>query len=129
MLDVACDILIPAARPDAIRADNVGRLKARLIVAGANIPATADAEAALGERGLLLVPDLIANAGGVICAAVEVHGGTKAAAFQAIEENIRGNTAALLDEVKASGLPPRQVAVARACRRVRAAMGLRRPAF
>ena len=81
VIDADCDIWIPAARPDVIRADNVGRLKARLMLQGANIPVTPDAEAALHARGVLCVPDFIATAGGVICAAVEYPGGTQAVAF------------------------------------------------
>ena len=66
---VDCDIWVPAARPDAIREDNEHLVKAKLIVQGANIPATPEAEARLHERGVLVLPDFIANAGGVICAA------------------------------------------------------------
>ena len=76
-----------------IRADNVDRLRTRLVLQGANIPVTAEAEARLHERGVLAVPDFIANAGGVICAAVEYRGGTQAAALEAIAEKIRSNTA------------------------------------
>jgi len=72
ILDVECDIWIPAARPDVVREDNVGRLKARLVLQGANIPFTPGAEQALHERGVLVIPDFIANAGGVICAALEL---------------------------------------------------------
>ena len=79
-----CDILIPAARPDCIHADNAKQIKAKLILQGANIPATAEAEQILHERGVLNVPDFICNAGGVICAAVEYHGGSERDALEAI---------------------------------------------
>ncbi|MDH3473275.1 MAG: hypothetical protein OEM59_06255, partial [Rhodospirillales bacterium] len=123
---VDCDIWIPAARPDAIRADNMDRLKAKLVVQGANIPVTAEAETALHERGVLAVPDFIANAGGVICAAVEYHGGTRSAAFAAIEEKLRVNTALCLDRARESGRPPREAALDLAETRVRKAMACRR---
>jgi glutamate dehydrogenase/leucine dehydrogenase len=126
VIGVDCDIWIPAARPDVIRADNVDRLKARLIVQGANIPVTPEAERCLHQKGVLNVPDFIANAGGVICAATEYHGGTKAAAFAAIEEKIRSNTEAVLAEAEKTGVLPRTAAEALAERRVRAAMSLRR---
>ena len=84
ILDVSCDIWIPAARPDVVRADNVGRLKTRLMPQGANIPCTPEAEEALHRRGVLVVPDFIANAGGVICAAMEYAGSTEGAAMAAI---------------------------------------------
>jgi glutamate dehydrogenase (NAD(P)+) len=126
ILDVECDVWIPAARPDVVRADNVSRLKTRLILEGANIPITAEAEAALHERGVLVVPDFIANAGGVICAAMEYAGATRAAAFAAIEEKIRANTRAVLEAVGATRVPPRRAALDLATAQVRRAMTYRR---
>lgn len=126
VIDIECDIWIPAARPDVIRADNVSRLKTKLVAQGANIPCTDEAEQILHERKVLVVPDFIANAGGVICAAVEYHGGTQATAFQTIDEKIRVNTQLVLEEAVKSRVPPRQAAVDLAKRRVRAAMTYRR---
>jgi len=126
ILDVPCDIWIPAARPDVVREDNVQRLKARLVLEGANIPITAKAEAILHAKGVLVVPDFIANAGGVICAAMEYRGATQAAAFEAIEEKIRANTDAVLDGVAKEGILPRVAAERLAIDRVRAAMTTRR---
>ena len=121
-----CDIWIPAARPDVIRTDNVGAMQTRLVAQGANIPCTPEAEAALHARGVLVLPDFIANAGGVICAAVEYHGGSKADALATITARIRDNTTAVLDEAARDGSTPRSAAVALAGRRVREAMALRR---
>ncbi|HTY67297.1 MAG TPA: Glu/Leu/Phe/Val dehydrogenase [Alphaproteobacteria bacterium] len=126
IIDAECDIWIPAARPDVIRADNVARLRTRLVAQGANIPFTPEAEAQLHKRGILVLPDFIANAGGVICAAVEYHGGTESAALATIVEKIAANTHAVLDEVKRTGALPRAAAVALAERRVRAAMATHR---
>ena len=126
LLDVACDIFVPAARPDVIRADNVQRLNARLVLSGANIAVTYEAERALHDRGVLVVPDFIANAGGVICASVEYHGGTETQAFAAIEEKIGANTIAVLAAAAENGEPPRVAAQSMAERRVRRAMALRR---
>jgi glutamate dehydrogenase (NAD(P)+) len=126
ILDADCDIWIPAARPDVVREDNVGRLKARLMLQGANIPCTEGAEKALAARGMLVVPDFIANAGGVICAAMEYHGATRAQAFDAIAEKIRANTAAVLREASAAKRLPREAAVELATREVRKAMARRR---
>ena len=126
IVGVDCDIWIPAARPDVIDMRNVAQLKTRLVLQGANIPVTAEAEAALHRRQVLTVPDFIANAGGVICAAVEYRGGTEAQAFQTITEKIRANTAAVLQDAAKSGAMPRQAAVALARRRVEAAMSYRR---
>jgi len=122
IVGVDCDILVPAARPDAIRADNQDTVKAKLIVQGANIGITEEAEALLHERGVLCIPDFIANAGGVICAAVEYRGGTQVQAFQKIDERIRANTAEILNAAERESVVPRQAAVTMAGERVRTAM-------
>ena len=119
ILDVECDIWIPAARPDVVREDNAHRLKTRLVLPGANIPLTEGAEAALHERGVLVVPDFVANAGGVICAAMEYRGATQSAAFAAIEEKIRANVRSVLEAAKARRITPRQAARDLATARVR----------
>ncbi len=126
LIGVDCEIWVPAARPDAIREDNVDRLRAKLVVSGANIPATDAAERTLHERGVLNVPDFIANAGGVICAAVEYHGGGQAQAFETIEEKIRTNTEAVLEQARRRSVLPRRAAVDLAVERVRRAMDYRR---
>ncbi len=126
VIDAECDIWIPAARPDVIRADNVERLRTRLVAQGANIPFTPEAEDYLHAHGILVLPDFIANAGGVICAAVEYHGGGEGSALATIVEKITANTRAVLDEVRRTGARPRAAAVALAERRVRAAMATRR---
>jgi glutamate dehydrogenase (NAD(P)+) len=126
LIGIDCDIWIPAARPDVIREDNVDNLKARLVLQGANIPATSGAERRLHERGILSVPDFIANAGGVIAAAVEFHGGTEKGALDTIAEKIAANTRAVLETAKAKGVPPRDAAVELARKRVERAMDLRR---
>ena len=126
LIAVECEVWIPAARPDVIRADNAARLRAPLVLSGANIPATEEAERMLHERGVTVVPDFIANAGGVICAAMEWRGVIESAAFGAIAERIRANTAAVLDLAKQRRVTPRQAAVALARERVQSAMATRR---
>jgi glutamate dehydrogenase (NAD(P)+) len=120
-----CDILIPAARPDCIHKDNVETIQAKLILQGANIPATPEAETRLHQRSILNVPDFIANAGGVICASVEYHGGNEAQAFQEISEKIRRNTEAVISRSLKEGMEPRQAALELAEERVRHAMSFR----
>ena len=126
ILDIECDIWIPAARPDVVREDNVARLKTKLVVQGANIPFTAGAEKILHQKGVLVVPDFIANAGGVICAAMEYRGASQAQAFVVIEEKLRANTKQVLDDATKRKIPPREAALALAGARVRKAMGWRR---
>jgi glutamate dehydrogenase (NAD(P)+) len=65
LLELECDVLFVAAREDQLHADNAPRVHARLIVEGANGPTTLEADAIFVERGIPVVPDILANAGGV----------------------------------------------------------------
>jgi glutamate dehydrogenase (NAD(P)+) len=65
LLELPCDILVVAAREDQITGENAGRVHAKLVVEGANGPTTLEADAILAERGIPIVPDILANAGGV----------------------------------------------------------------
>ena len=126
VVGLPCDIWIPAARPDVVDESNVDQLQARLVVQGANIPFTEGAEQILHERGVLVVPDFIANAGGVICAAMEWRGSTESAALEAIREKVRRNTQLVLADARDRRIQPRRAAVELAEARVRKAMGFRR---
>jgi glutamate dehydrogenase (NAD(P)+) len=66
LLELPCEILIPAALEGQLTARNAGAIQARLIVEGANGPTTAEADRLLRDRGILNLPDVLANAGGVI---------------------------------------------------------------
>jgi glutamate dehydrogenase (NAD(P)+) len=126
VINLDCDIWIPAARPDVLTADNIKDFKAKLILQGANIPATLEAEKILHDRGVLSIPDIIANAGGVICGSIEYAGLTQCVAFEAIEEKITLNTLKVLKKVKETGVLPRQAANELAMKRVKSAMSTRR---
>ncbi len=65
LLEMPCDILVPAAVGGQIRRDNAGRLQAKLIVEAANAPTTPGADEILSERGVVVLPDILVNAGGV----------------------------------------------------------------
>jgi glutamate dehydrogenase (NAD(P)+) len=126
VIDNECDIWIPAAQPDVIDANNVNHLKTKLVIEGANIPITPGAEKYLHAKGVICVPDFIANAGGVICSAMEYRGALQSAAFNAIEEKVRCNTKQVLAEMTARGVLPREAAVELAIQRLKKCMGYRR---
>ncbi len=65
LLELECTVLVPAAMEDQITPENAHNIKAKLIVEGANGPTTAEADSILDEKGILVVPDILANAGGV----------------------------------------------------------------
>lgn len=65
LLELQCDVLIPAAREDQISRHNAGNIKARIIAEGANGPVTANADSILEEKEIMVIPDILANAGGV----------------------------------------------------------------
>jgi glutamate dehydrogenase/leucine dehydrogenase len=65
ILEIECDILIPAALGNQIHAENAGKINAKLVVEAANNPTTPRADEILNERGIYLIPDIMANAGGV----------------------------------------------------------------
>lgn len=71
LLFVECDILIPAALQNQIRGDNADHVRTKIVVEAANAPVSAEGEAILNEKGVKILPDILANAGGVICSYFE----------------------------------------------------------
>jgi glutamate dehydrogenase/leucine dehydrogenase len=65
LLELECDVLIPAAKEDQISRDNAPNIKAKIISEGANGPVTANADSILNDKGIMVIPDILANAGGV----------------------------------------------------------------
>jgi glutamate dehydrogenase (NAD(P)+) len=65
LLELPCDVLVLAALEDQVTADNVGRIDAKMVAEGANGPTTVEADAILAERGIVVLPDILTNAGGV----------------------------------------------------------------
>lgn len=123
LFGVETDVLIPGARPDVITAQNEAQVKAKIIVEAANIPVTHEAEKILSKRGVLIVPDIIANAGGVISSYVEFIGGTEKEMFPLVKEKIVKNTGLILKN--AENLDTRAAALDLARERIRSAMSKR----
>jgi len=66
LLELPVDVLVPAALENQITAQNASRVRAKMVVEGANGPTTPEADAVMQENGIYVVPDILANAGGVI---------------------------------------------------------------
>ncbi|RMD67157.1 Glu/Leu/Phe/Val dehydrogenase, partial [Candidatus Parcubacteria bacterium] len=124
--ELAVDFLIPAATADVIHEGNVNKVQARIIVEGANIPMREHLEYRLHQRGILVVPDIIANAGGVISSYAEYRGYNPKQMFATIDRKLSKNVQLILRESRRRNLPPRKVAVAIARRRILAKQRTRR---
>lgn len=71
LLEIECEVLLPAATENQITSQNVGRVKCRILCEGANGPTTAAADDILERNGVFVIPDILANAGGVTCSYFE----------------------------------------------------------
>ncbi|MBI2547894.1 Glu/Leu/Phe/Val dehydrogenase [Candidatus Woesearchaeota archaeon] len=111
ILTIPADILITAAVPNLISSGDVDALPFPLIVEGSNIPMTYDVEELCMRKGILVVPDIIANAGGVISSYVETIGGTEQQMFQLVEEKIIANVDLTLTRALQQHVMPRQAAL------------------
>lgn len=110
IFELNVDVLIPAALPDVIGEQNVDRVKAPIIVEGANIPMREEYEYRLHKRGALVIPDFVANAGGVISSYAEYKGMNEKKMFTLVEEKITKSMARLLEGVSQKKLTPREIA-------------------
>ncbi|MBI4253071.1 Glu/Leu/Phe/Val dehydrogenase [Candidatus Uhrbacteria bacterium] len=110
IFELGVDVLIPAALPDVIGEANVDRVKAKIIVEGANIPIREEYEFRLHKQGVLVIPDFVANAGGVISSYAEHKGMNEKKMFALVEEKITGSVTRLLSELSKEKRTPRDIA-------------------
>lgn len=122
LFELPVDILIPAALPDVIHGGNVDRVRARIVVEGANIPMSEEMEDRLHRKGILVVPDIIANAGGVISSYAEYRGYNPKQMLTVVERKIVKNVRTVLLKAGYTMTKPRDVAMAVATERVLARM-------
>ncbi|MFF5233715.1 Glu/Leu/Phe/Val dehydrogenase [Dactylosporangium sp. NPDC000521] len=131
VLHVAADVLIPAAVQDVLHGRDAERVQAALLVEGANLPTTVEAQAELARCGVTVVPDMIANAGGAIAAAYAMDARTSSfppdprVAYTMAAEKIRANTELVLDLAAQQAVTPHRAARNLAQSRVRRAMVLK----
>jgi len=126
LFELPVDILVPASIPDVINERNADKIEAKLIVEAANIPATHESEERLHEKGVLVVPDIIANAGGVISSYAEYMGENPQRMFEMVEEKIVRNVRLVIKKAEEEKITPRDAALEIAQERVRKAMRKRR---
>jgi glutamate dehydrogenase (NAD(P)+) len=131
LLTLNVDLLVPAAVEGVLTADNAHAVGARVVVEGANGPTTTDADAILRERGVLVVPDILANAGGVIVSyfewvqANQAYWWTKAEVEQRLEVRMRSAWQSVCRTATERQLTLRQAATVTAVERVTEAHVLR----
>jgi glutamate dehydrogenase (NAD(P)+) len=131
LLGLKCDILIPAALENTICADNADIVNARMIVEGANGPITPNADAILNDKGIFIIPDILANAGGVVVSYFEWVQGLQSFFWSERQVNQQLETALhnAFDEVLRFSLrervPMREAAYMLAVKRIDAALRLR----
>ena len=130
-LRVKCDVLVPAAVQDVIVEQIAGTLCAKIIVEGANLPTSPKAQEVLKERGVLVVPDIVANAGAVIATAFAMD--MRYSALRPdldeimcmVKAKIANNTLSVIERARAENLTSHEVARRVASERVRRAMDLK----
>jgi len=97
LFELAVDILVPAALPDIITKENVKHVKAKLVVEAANLPVRPEIEKILADRGVMVVPDILANAGGVISSYAEYRGYNPKRMLEMVQRKIRQNTVTVIE--------------------------------
>jgi len=121
LLSLDVDILIPAAIPDLITEENKDLIKAKIISCGSNLPITEEIEEEFHKKDILVIPDFVANAGGVISSYVETIEGTSEKMFEIVEEKITSNTKEMLKRSDEKKIKPRDASMEIAKERVEAA--------
>ena len=112
------DVLIPAAVTDSINDKNKNEIRAKIIVEGSNIPMRESLEEEFFKKGILVVPDFVANAGGVISSYAEYRGYSHEKMFKLVEKKIKNATTAVLKQSLKENRNPREVAMGIAVKRV-----------
>ncbi|MCL4246329.1 MAG: glutamate dehydrogenase, partial [Candidatus Dadabacteria bacterium] len=131
LLTLECDILIPAALGRVIHRDNAPKLRCKVVVEAANNPTTADGDDILRERGILVVPDILANSGGLIVSYFEWVQGlqeyywSKDVVHDELKKRMKSTFTRVADFAEKEGIPMRLAALILGIDRVAQAKRLR----
>ena len=124
LFELDVDILVPGARPNVITSENVERVKAKYVAEAANLPIPHDVEKILMDKGVIVLPDFVANAGGVISSYCETMGWNAETMFKVVTDKITANTKIMMERAKEDN-DTRKSAMSIARERVEEAMKFR----
>ena len=111
LFHTACDVLVPGARPDTITAELVPSLRSSVVAPGANIPYAEGACEGLHARGILALPDFVANAGGVFLYESAERGEDPATCLDAVADTVRRGAERVLTAAETGGVTPMEAAL------------------
>lgn len=111
ILELPVDILITASVTDVINENNKDKIKAKIIVEGSNIPMKENIEDELFNKGIIIVPDFVANAGGVISSYAEYRGYNPDKMFKLVKNKIRACTKTIMEKSLSENKNPRKIAM------------------
>jgi len=118
LFELAVDFLVPAALPDVITIENVARVKAKMVIEAANLPLYPEIENVLSERGVMSIPDILANAGGLISSYAEYRGYNPKRMLELVQRKIRENTVKVIETALAKNIELRAAAMMLAKERI-----------
>jgi glutamate dehydrogenase/leucine dehydrogenase len=118
LFELAVDFLVPAALPDVITSENVARVKAKMVIEAANLPLRPEIENVLSERGVMSIPDILANAGGLISSYAEYRGYNPKRMLELVQRKIRENTIKVIETALAKNIELRAAAMILAKERI-----------
>jgi glutamate dehydrogenase (NAD(P)+) len=111
LFELPMDILVPAALPDVITKENVDHVKAKLLVEAANLPVHPRIEKVLADRGVFVVTDILAKAGGVISSYAEYRGYNPKRMLELVQRKIRRTTVKVIENAQNKNIYLRDAAI------------------
>jgi glutamate dehydrogenase (NAD(P)+) len=111
LFELDVDFLVPAAIPDVITKENVEGITAKMVIEAANLPISPEIENILSDRGIMVIPDILANAGGVISSYAEYKGYNPKRMLELVQKKIRQNTVEVIETALSKNIELREAAM------------------